>query len=221
MGLDVRRHQLGPLGDHRYKERATTWLGRRHWKGPAQRQRLAYRADAQPQTLSADAGDRAPKPAVNRTAHAAYRRNVAISFTAETNVAAPYRLSTPATKPPQSGRSVASLPREQKGAVRWETTVYAGTHWGQAFVLKDNVCVARSGRKLVKVWHRCRIGLGPSASNCATGKNGIRARIFGTPLEGLIVNNRYFQILQRWNFLQLSTIHTLAVCRASSNHRVL
>jgi hypothetical protein len=39
------------------------------------------------------------------------------------------------------------------GLVRWEMTAYAGTHWVEAFVVKDNVCVGRSGRKLVKVWH--------------------------------------------------------------------
>jgi hypothetical protein len=31
--------------------------------------------------------------------------------------------------------------------------VGGGTHWVEAFVVKDNTCVARSGRKLVKVWH--------------------------------------------------------------------
>lgn len=36
--------------------------------------------------------------------------------------------------------------------VRWEPTAYRGTHWVEAFVLNGNgVCVARSGRFLVKV----------------------------------------------------------------------
>lgn len=34
---------------------------------------------------------------------------------------------------------------------RWETTKYAGTHMVEAFVIKNGVCVARSGRKLVKI----------------------------------------------------------------------
>lgn len=35
--------------------------------------------------------------------------------------------------------------------VRWEHTGYAGTHWVEAFVIKNGVCVARSGRKYVRV----------------------------------------------------------------------
>ena len=35
--------------------------------------------------------------------------------------------------------------------VRWETTAYRGTHWVEAFVLKAGVCVARSGRVLVRI----------------------------------------------------------------------
>jgi Adenylyl/Guanylyl and SMODS C-terminal sensor domain len=34
---------------------------------------------------------------------------------------------------------------------RWESTRYAGTHWVEAFVVKNGVCLARSGRKLVKI----------------------------------------------------------------------
>lgn len=35
--------------------------------------------------------------------------------------------------------------------VRTETTFYLGTHWVQAFIIKDGVCVARSEKKMVKV----------------------------------------------------------------------
>jgi hypothetical protein len=34
---------------------------------------------------------------------------------------------------------------------RWESTRYASTHWVEAFVVKNGVCVALSGRKLVKI----------------------------------------------------------------------
>ncbi len=37
------------------------------------------------------------------------------------------------------------------GGVRWERTAYRGTHWVEAFVIKDGNCVARSGRILVRV----------------------------------------------------------------------
>ncbi|PLS76898.1 MAG: hypothetical protein CYG59_26675 [Chloroflexi bacterium] len=35
--------------------------------------------------------------------------------------------------------------------VRWEPTAFSGTHWVEAFVIKNGVCVARSGKKMVKV----------------------------------------------------------------------
>jgi hypothetical protein len=37
------------------------------------------------------------------------------------------------------------------GLVRWESTRYRGTHWIEAFVIKDGVCVARSGPCYVRV----------------------------------------------------------------------
>jgi hypothetical protein len=37
------------------------------------------------------------------------------------------------------------------GIVRWEHTSYSGTHWVEAFIVKDGVCVARSNRKYIKV----------------------------------------------------------------------
>ena len=33
----------------------------------------------------------------------------------------------------------------------WETTSYIGTHWVEAFLLKDGICVAKSGKKIVRV----------------------------------------------------------------------
>ncbi len=35
--------------------------------------------------------------------------------------------------------------------VRWESTGFAGTHWVEAFIIKNGTCVARTGRKHVKV----------------------------------------------------------------------
>lgn len=39
----------------------------------------------------------------------------------------------------------------QGSSTRWETTFYLGTHWIEAFIIKDNVCVSRSSRKYVRV----------------------------------------------------------------------
>jgi hypothetical protein len=33
----------------------------------------------------------------------------------------------------------------------WEATKYSGTHWIEAFIIKNGICVARSGRKEVKI----------------------------------------------------------------------
>lgn len=37
------------------------------------------------------------------------------------------------------------------GTTRWESTLYRGTHWIEAFVIKHGVCVARSGRVYVMI----------------------------------------------------------------------
>jgi hypothetical protein len=84
-------------------------------------------------------------------------KHVALKFTADTNIGAPYEVYWQVVNTGEEAAAQHALrgdfTSEQKGSVRWETTAYAGTHWVEAFVVKDNVCVARSGRKLVKVWH--------------------------------------------------------------------
>jgi hypothetical protein len=37
------------------------------------------------------------------------------------------------------------------GVTRWEGTAYRGTHWIEAFVIKNGLCIARSGRTYVRV----------------------------------------------------------------------
>jgi Adenylyl/Guanylyl and SMODS C-terminal sensor domain/Cyclic GMP-AMP synthase DncV-like, nucleotidyltransferase domain len=84
-------------------------------------------------------------------------KHVALKFTAETNVRAPYEVYWQVVNTGQEAAAERALRGEfteqQRGTVRWETTAYAGTHWVEAFVVKDGVCVARSGRRYVKVWH--------------------------------------------------------------------
>ena len=84
-------------------------------------------------------------------------KGIALKFTAETNVAAPFDVywqvvntgAEAATRQQLRG----DFSEHQKGIVHWETTAYAGTHWVEAFVVKNGVCVARSWRKYVKVWN--------------------------------------------------------------------
>lgn len=42
-------------------------------------------------------------------------------------------------------------PNDPDKRVRWESTEYRGTHWVEAFVLREGVCVARSGKFYVKI----------------------------------------------------------------------
>jgi hypothetical protein len=37
------------------------------------------------------------------------------------------------------------------GEVRWESTKYAGTHWVEAFIIKNGTCVARSDKKYIRI----------------------------------------------------------------------
>lgn len=39
----------------------------------------------------------------------------------------------------------------KSGTVREEKTKYTGTHWVECFVVKENVCVARSGEFVVNI----------------------------------------------------------------------
>lgn len=44
-----------------------------------------------------------------------------------------------------------SLEGTPNNPVNWESTSYKGTHWVEAFIIKNGICVARSSRKYVKV----------------------------------------------------------------------
>ena len=84
-------------------------------------------------------------------------KKVWIQFTLKTDVPSPYEVSWQVVN---TGRE-ASAERQLRGDfydsegssknVRWETTKYNGTHWVEAFVIKNGGCVARSGPAYVKV----------------------------------------------------------------------
>ena len=82
-----------------------------------------------------------------------------IRFRAETNAQPPYEVKWQVVN---TGAEAAAAGREQlrggfddgegtNGTIRRESTAYRGTHSIEAFVIKDGVCVARSGRTLVRV----------------------------------------------------------------------
>ncbi|MBP7619912.1 MAG: hypothetical protein KA745_02985 [Gemmatimonadales bacterium] len=79
-----------------------------------------------------------------------------LRFESSTNVPEPYQVHWQVVNTGEEAAAHNQLRGDfnshQLGKVHWETTAYAGTHWVEAFVVKDGVCLARSGRILVKVW---------------------------------------------------------------------
>jgi hypothetical protein len=84
-------------------------------------------------------------------------KGVALKFTADTNIAAPYdvywQVVNTGTEAAGKGQLRGEFSETQKGRVHWETTAYAGTHWVEAFIVKNGICVARSGPQYVRVWN--------------------------------------------------------------------
>lgn len=86
-------------------------------------------------------------------------KNIWLRFQAETNAPPPYTVKWQVVN---TGKEAAEAGVGQlrgefydseppTSAVRWEHTRYRGTHWVEAFVIKNGFCVARSGRKYVKI----------------------------------------------------------------------
>jgi hypothetical protein len=84
-------------------------------------------------------------------------KGVGLRFKVTTNVPEPYEVRWQVVN---TGREAAVVGQLRGGfeegnsqipGVRWESTAYAGTHWVEGFVLKNGVCVARTGQKRVRV----------------------------------------------------------------------
>lgn len=86
-------------------------------------------------------------------------KEFAIRFEASTNAPTPYdvkwQVVNTGTEAATAGtaqlRGGFDEGAGQSGTIRWEGTSYRGTHWIEAFVIKNGVCVARSGRKYVRI----------------------------------------------------------------------
>lgn len=106
-------------------------------------------------TASVHRGLFKPKKLWDLTTHSV-PKGVGLRFKLTTNVPKPYEVHWQVVN---TGREAltAGEPRggfefgNDSNDVRWEHTGYAGTHWVEAFVVKQGACVARSGRKLVRV----------------------------------------------------------------------
>jgi hypothetical protein len=84
-------------------------------------------------------------------------KNAWIRFAVSTNLPQPYEVQWQVvnTGPEaiEAGQLRGDFYKSDNGTngVRWESTAYAGTHWVEAFIIKNGVCVSRSGRKQVKI----------------------------------------------------------------------
>lgn len=85
-------------------------------------------------------------------------KNVWLKFKAKTNVSESHSIRWQVTNTGNEAINSSQLRGdfyESEGDdnnVRWETTAYRGTHWVEAFVVTDDdICVARSGKVLIKI----------------------------------------------------------------------
>lgn len=84
-------------------------------------------------------------------------KNLSLRFKVKTNTPAPYDVRWQVTNTGweaiQARQLRGAFYESDKGidGVRWESTAYAGTHLVEAFIIKNGVCVARSGQKQVRI----------------------------------------------------------------------
>jgi hypothetical protein len=81
-------------------------------------------------------------------------KSVSLKFTADTQVKAPFDVHWQVVNSGKEAEADDGLRGgfyHETGTSRWETTRYAGTHWVEAFVVKDGVCLARSGKVFIRI----------------------------------------------------------------------
>ncbi|HCS77937.1 MAG TPA: hypothetical protein DIW05_09720 [Syntrophaceae bacterium] len=85
-------------------------------------------------------------------------KNIWLRFLVKTNVPQPYDVRWQVVNTGREALEADQLRGDfynsntsNNNCVRWEHTSYVGTHWVEAFIIKNGSCVARSGRKLVKI----------------------------------------------------------------------
>lgn len=84
-------------------------------------------------------------------------KNVWVRFKLRTDALKPYHVRWQVVNTGQAAAEAGELrgdfydTAEPDKDIHWEPTMYSGTHYVEAFVLKGGLCVARSGRILVKV----------------------------------------------------------------------
>ncbi len=93
----------------------------------------------------------------NNSSHLA--KGLSLEYTAITNATGNYRIEWQVVNTGEQaeragqlrGGFCSSSGRTNKGFYRTESTRYSGMHWIEAFVIKDDVCIARSGEFVVNI----------------------------------------------------------------------
>lgn len=84
-------------------------------------------------------------------------KNIWLNFIVKTNTPNPYFVKWQVVNTGKEAKEANQLrgdfyeSEESNTNVRWEKTSFKGTHWIEAFIIQEGICVAKSGRKMVKV----------------------------------------------------------------------
>ena len=122
-----------------------------HCQPPQWETKLRYKVDVTGSLYTKRYGKRVAELARRRIPKGMWLR-----FSVRTNTPAPYAVSWQVVNTGAQAAAAAQLrgdfyDSDIGSGVRWETAQFSGLHWVEAFVIKDGVCVARSGRKYVSV----------------------------------------------------------------------
>ena len=123
-----------------------------HVQLPKWPERPIYKCSVRGQVYRKKEGTRSLWPLSDRPVPKEY----ALKFQVQTNAPSPFEVQWQVTNTGREAIEERGLrgdfyPSDAGRLGRWETTRYAGTHWVEAFIVKDGVSVARSGRKYVKI----------------------------------------------------------------------
>jgi hypothetical protein len=123
-----------------------------HVRKPEWPERPIYKCKVRGQVFRKSGGTHSLWPLSDRPVPKGY----ALKFKAETNAHNPYEVHWQVANTGKEAKDAEQLrgdfyQSDVGGLGRWETTKFAGTHWVEAFIVKDGICVARSGRRYVRI----------------------------------------------------------------------
>lgn len=123
----------------------------RHCEKPTWLERITYKATIQASVHFAKNSKKKLWDVTGRPVS----KNVWLKFKINTNVPYPYEVKWQVTNTGKEAIEAAQLrgdfyPNEGSDT-RWEQTRFAGTHWVEGFIIKNSVCLARTGRKYIKI----------------------------------------------------------------------